>query len=72
MAELRTGRLLPPAQWRLTVPEDATLQDVIAVLNDVKITFTVAQGGDEYEQAALFRQFGPSAVYFRRLKDEET
>lgn len=57
----------PPERYRLEVPADATMGDVIQMINDLKVTFLTMEG-----EPALFRQFGPSAVYFRRMKDEGT
>lgn len=57
----------PPARWRLELPPDASMEDVITLINNLKVTFITEDG-----EAGLFRQMGPSAVWFRRLKAEET
>lgn len=59
-----TAQCRPPQRWQLAIPPTATLEDVIGVLNDAKITFTDFGGEGE---AAPFRAFGPSAVHFRRI-----
>ncbi len=55
------GRLVPVQQWRLELPPDVSLEDVIEVLNRLQILYTGACEAD------LFRQFGPMAVYFHRV-----
>jgi hypothetical protein len=56
------GKLVPLITWRLALPEDASLGDVIRVLNDLRIQYTAA------DEADLFRQFGSNATYFKRLE----
>jgi hypothetical protein len=43
------------------LPPDASLGDVIEILNRLEILYTGASEAD------LFRQFGPAAAYFRRV-----
>ncbi len=55
------GSLVPARRWQLQLPPDASLADVIELINRLPIIFT---GADEAE---LFAKFGPAALYFRRL-----
>ena len=47
--------------WRLRIPADAELADVIRVLNALNLRVMDLAGEGE---AALFRRFGPEAVWF--------
>lgn len=58
------GFAMKPPSWVLEIPQDASLEDVIRVINNLKIVYTAQDGKGEQ---GLFDRWGPLAVYFRRV-----